>query len=86
MVHVNAMELIPSQVSLGAHDRELLLELVDAAINETLSSALVFEQDSEVRNAYRRRAASLLALLYKIEGFEEAAARSIAPVPVDSSG
>lgn len=75
MNHSLSTDLVSEQVDLDVHEKELLLELLDAAINETLSSALVFAQDSEVRGAYRRRAASLLSLLYKIEGFVEAKQR-----------
>ncbi len=75
MNHSLSTDLVSDKVDLDVHEKELLLELVDAAINETLSSALVFGQDSEVRGAYRRRAAALLSLLYKIEGFEEAKIR-----------
>ncbi len=53
---------------LTASERELMLELVGAAIDETLSAATVFDDRSELRRAYRGRVASLLALLYKIQG------------------
>jgi hypothetical protein len=57
---------------LTVSERELVLELVGAAIDETLSAATVFDDRSELRRAYRIRVASLLALLYKIQGAEMA--------------
>jgi hypothetical protein len=49
-------------------ERELALEILGAAIDETLSAATVFDDRSELRRAYRVRVSSLLALLYKIQG------------------
>ena len=73
MTRIVEFRLSESQPHLTVRDRELLLEVLDAAIDETLSAAAAFGRDGEVRNGYNERINTLLGLFQKIIGDEDPA-------------
>jgi hypothetical protein len=73
MTRIVEFRLSESPPHLTVRDRELLLEVLDAAIDETLSAAVVFGRDSEVRHGYIERINTLLGLFQKLIGDEDPA-------------
>jgi hypothetical protein len=73
MTRIVEFRLSESQPHLTVRDRELLLEVLDAAIDETLSAAVVFGRDSEARHGYTERINTLLGLFQKLIGNEDPA-------------
>ena len=54
-------------IQLTVREKETLLELLDTAIEDTLTNASVFEKHAEIRHGYHQRVNSLIALFQKIE-------------------
>ena len=73
MTRIVEFRLSESPPHLTVRDRELLLEVLDAAIDETLSAAAAFSRDGEVRHGYNERINTLLGLFQKIIGDEDPA-------------
>jgi hypothetical protein len=71
MSRIVEFRLSESQPHLTVRDRELLLEVLDGAIDETLSAAVVFSRDSEARYGYNERINTLLRLFQKLIGDED---------------
>ncbi len=68
MTRIVELQLSDAAPRLTVRDRELLLEVIDSAIDETLLAASVFDRDTEIRRGYNERINTLLALFQKIMG------------------
>ncbi len=62
-----AMQPKEAEVQLTLREKETLLELLDIAIEDTLTNASVFEKHAEIRHGYHQRVNCLIALFQKIE-------------------
>ncbi len=68
------------ELLLSVRDKEMLLELLDTAIEETLTNASIFDKHAEIRHGYHQRVNSLIALFQKIECSHRMHA-SLKPIP-----
>ena len=66
MSRIVDLQITGSELGLTVRDRELLLELLDAAIDETLTAAAFFDKQTEIRRGYNQRLNTLLALFQKV--------------------
>jgi hypothetical protein len=66
MSRIVDLQIIDSELGLTVRDRELLLEVLDAAIDETLTAAAFFDKQTEIRHGYNQRLNTLLALFQRI--------------------
>jgi hypothetical protein len=68
MPRIIEFQLTDEEPQLTVRDRELLLEVLDAAIEETLAAATVFDNQTDIRRGYNQRLNTLLTLFQKIMG------------------
>lgn len=68
MAGVLESQFTDDESHLSVRDRELLLEVLDAAIEETLAAATVFGNQTDIRRGYNQRLNTLLTLFQKIMG------------------
>ena len=80
MPNTVALQSKETGIQLSVRDKEMLLELLDTAIEDTLTNASVFEKHAEIRHGYHQRVNSLIALFQKIECSHRLHA-SVKPIP-----
>jgi hypothetical protein len=80
MPNAVALQSKETGLQLSVREKEMLLELLDMAIEDTLTNASVFEKHAEIRHGYHQRVNSLIALFQKIECSHRLHA-SVKPIP-----
>ena len=75
-----ALQSEETGIFLSVRDKEMLLELLDSAIEDTLTNAAIFDKHAEIRHGYHQRVNSMIALFQKIECSHRLQA-SLRPIP-----
>ncbi len=80
MPNTVALQSEEAGIFLSVRDKEMLLELLDTAIEDTLTNASIFDKHAEIRHGYHQRVNSMIALFQKIECSHRLHA-SLRPIP-----